>query len=326
VGRAPPLGAWFWNGPQRSHVFHVLPGFVQFLAARWHPDRSAHCAAAVCGNNDERGAGHVYTEADWTQTATGGQACGQAGVERAASTLGAPARWLPTPTLPSCIADTWLPYNRGKLEAERRAWELHGAQGGAPRWRLVFILPSFVVGPPASLDIPAEGIAFARDLLDGKFWPMFPRSAFAFIGGRRAARGAAASRCCAPLGDRGRPREVLAARALPPNAPWRCAPPALTADVDDLAAAHVLAMVVGWGSGRRARVAVRCGVCGRGRAGGALGSPKTGRRRFASMINLQSQVALAAAPAFHHSWHTSRDAPAAPPSPPPPTITPTHTP
>jgi nucleoside-diphosphate-sugar epimerase len=81
--------------------------------------------------------------------------------------------------LPLPATDAYLPYNTSKREAERRAWELSGHQS---RWRLVTILPSFVVGPPASVDIPAEGVQFAKDLLAGKFWPLFPRSGFAFIG------------------------------------------------------------------------------------------------------------------------------------------------
>lgn len=94
---------------------------------------------------------YIYTEADWCETAT----------------------------------DTYLPYNLSKTLAEKRAYELCEGQPPRPdgsRWRLVSILPSFVTGPPASVDIPAEGVAFMKDLLNGKFWPMFAPAIFSFIG------------------------------------------------------------------------------------------------------------------------------------------------
>ena len=71
--------------------------------------------AAVFGDNWERGPDHVFTEADWDESASA----------------------------------TYLPYSYSKTLAERRAWELHAAQaGGAAPWRLATVLPGFVLGPP----------------------------------------------------------------------------------------------------------------------------------------------------------------------------------
>ena len=111
---------------------------------------------ALLGDNDEKGRGVAFTEADWAQTTS---------AER-------------------------LPYNHSKRQAERRAWELHDAQPqGGHRWRLATILPGFVVGPPASPDVPAEGVAFAKDLLTGRFWPAFPHAGFPFVGELRYVAG-----------------------------------------------------------------------------------------------------------------------------------------
>ena len=116
--------------------------------------------AALMGNCHERGRSYVYTETDWCETAS----------------------------------EHWLPYNASKVAAERRAWELHGAQQAnsaegshgkrARRWRLVVMLAAFVVGPPASLDIPAESVTFAKDLAAGRFGHLFPHSGYAFVGTR----------------------------------------------------------------------------------------------------------------------------------------------
>ena len=68
---------------------------------------------AVVGETyDSRGAGHVFTEADW----------GDFGPD-----------------------ESQVPYNRSKTLAERRAHEIADAQ---QRWTLVTILPGVVQGPP----------------------------------------------------------------------------------------------------------------------------------------------------------------------------------
>ncbi len=71
-----------------------------------------HAAAVVGESYDSRGAGHLFTEADW----------GEFGPD-----------------------ESRVPYNRSKTLAERRAHEIAGAQ---ERWTLVTILPGVVQGPP----------------------------------------------------------------------------------------------------------------------------------------------------------------------------------
>ena len=71
-----------------------------------------HTAAVVGETYDSRGAGHLFTEADW----------GEFGPD-----------------------ESRVPYNRSKTLAERRAHEIADAQ---QRWTLVTILPGVVQGPP----------------------------------------------------------------------------------------------------------------------------------------------------------------------------------
>ena len=122
---------------------------------------------AVVGDHWERGRDHVFTEADWNQSATStflpyhrwGRACSMRcstvsldththrvcrklcecpvgssadGGRRAAVTTNAPTRM-----------HTWL--RRSKVLAEQRAFELCRQQ---QRWTLATILPSVVQGPP----------------------------------------------------------------------------------------------------------------------------------------------------------------------------------
>ncbi len=122
--------------------------------------------AVFADNVGAKGAEHVYTEADWNTS----------------STL------------------EGLPYALSKAAAERRAWELHGAQAGPRRWRMAAINPGFVAGPPEQANAASETVALMRLLLGGLSYTF-------------------------PLGW-----------------PW--------ADVDDVAAAHCLAMALPAATGR----------------------------------------------------------------------------
>jgi len=106
--------------------------------------------SAVYGDNWEKGPDHTYTEADWNTTANEG----------------------------------FLPYGLSKTLSERRAWELHDAQPVGPdgkrRWRLVSLLPAFVLGRPATRGT-SELVDFAANLMAGKFWPAMPNVQFPYV-------------------------------------------------------------------------------------------------------------------------------------------------
>ncbi|KAK9807731.1 hypothetical protein WJX72_007437 [[Myrmecia] bisecta] len=125
--------------------------------------------AAVYGDKAEKGPGHVFTEADWNSAAREG----------------------------------FLPYQRSKLLAERRAWELCEQQpaGAERKWTLVAINPSVVWGPPEG-NIKCESVGMMRQILNGASWPVVLRVSIPFV------------------------------------------------DVDDVAAAHVLAMLTPEAQGR----------------------------------------------------------------------------
>lgn len=107
--------------------------------------------ASIWGDNWERGPDHVYTEADWDESAS----------------------------------ESYLPYNYGKTLAEKRAWQLYNEQqletGDQKRWRLVTIHPGFVLGPPLSASVQSEGITVFADLLKGKYYPMLPNAQFPLV-------------------------------------------------------------------------------------------------------------------------------------------------
>lgn len=91
---------------------------------------------------------HRYTEADWEVSAS----------------------------------ESFFPYALSKTLAERRAWELHAAQpADAPhKWRLVALLPSYVLGPPP---VPgnSELVDFAVKLMRGELWPAMPNVELAYV-------------------------------------------------------------------------------------------------------------------------------------------------
>eukprot|EP00884_Botryococcus_braunii_P020637 jgi/Botrbrau1/7257/Bobra.0021s0038.2 len=120
--------------------------------------------AAVVGDNWERGEGHVFTEADWNISAT----------------------------------DTYLPYHRSKVLAEKKAFELEGQQR---QWSLVTIQPPIVQGPPPG-NVKCEVVGFMRKILNGGYYPWAPASCSGYV------------------------------------------------DIDDVAAAHTLGMVMPKASGR----------------------------------------------------------------------------
>ena len=105
--------------------------------------------SAVFGDNWERGEGHTFTEEDWDEVAS---------VRR-------------------------FPYAYSKTLAEKKAWELYHNQEERVKgrtWRLVTILPAFVVGPPA-IKVDSELVQFAVLLMKGKIWPIIPNYHFPFV-------------------------------------------------------------------------------------------------------------------------------------------------
>lgn len=105
--------------------------------------------SAVFGDNWERGKDHTYSESDWDQVASA----------------------------------TRFPYAYSKTLAEKKAWELYESQqerSVEKRWRLVTILPAFVLGPPA-FPVQSELVEFACMLLQGKIWPFMPNYEFPYV-------------------------------------------------------------------------------------------------------------------------------------------------
>ena len=107
--------------------------------------------SAVLGDNWERGQGHVYTEDDWN--------CKNTTEDRMYR----------------------FSYSASKTMAEKLAWELYETQNSkARRWRLVTILPGFVLGPP-STNVKSELVEFATLLMNGKVWPVIPDFEFSMV-------------------------------------------------------------------------------------------------------------------------------------------------
>ncbi|CAL5224580.1 g7286 [Coccomyxa viridis] len=99
--------------------------------------------AAIVGDHWERGRDHVYTEADWNQTAT----------------------------------QSFLPYHRSKVLAEQKAFEMCKQQS---RWSLVTIQPSVVQGPPPG-NVKCEVVGFMRKIMNGGYYPWAPRSGAGYV-------------------------------------------------------------------------------------------------------------------------------------------------
>lgn len=107
--------------------------------------------SAAFGDNWERGKEHVHNEGDWN------------GVSN----------------------EHKFPYAYSKMLAEKKAWELYESQesrigGDRKKWRLVTILPGFILGPPAT-HVKSEVVEFAAMLLQGKIWPFVPDYQFSYV-------------------------------------------------------------------------------------------------------------------------------------------------
>eukprot|EP00890_Picochlorum_soloecismus_P002300 jgi/Picsp_1/3070/NSC_01292-R1_heme peroxidase-related protein len=107
--------------------------------------------SAASGDNWERGKEHVHNEGDWN------------GISN----------------------ERKFPYAYSKTLAEKKAWELYESQesrigGDGKKWRLVTILPGFILGPPATF-VKSEVVEFAAMLLQGKIWPFVPDYQFSFV-------------------------------------------------------------------------------------------------------------------------------------------------
>jgi nucleoside-diphosphate-sugar epimerase len=107
--------------------------------------------AAIYDSNDDRGAGHVFTEADWNT----------------ASSL------------------TLNPYSFSKVSAERKAWEMQKEQS---RWTLATINPSFVVGPGSSKRTDSTSMGFMVNLLNGRMATGVPDVTFGYVDVRDVAQ------------------------------------------------------------------------------------------------------------------------------------------
>jgi len=93
---------------------------------------------SVWGDPNERGKGHVFTEADWNITATPKQ----------------------------------FPYFYSKTKAEQRAYEMQKEAGG--RWSLCSLNPGAIWGPPTGSRTDGESVGQMIDLLSGALWPWAP--------------------------------------------------------------------------------------------------------------------------------------------------------
>eukprot|EP00889_Picochlorum_renovo_P005453 jgi/Picre1/32483/NNA_007829.t1 len=77
-----------------------------------------------------------------------------------------------------------FPYAYSKVLAEKRAWDLYNENkkdnGSRKPWRLVVLLPGFVVGPPVT-QVNSELVEFATLLMKGKLWPCIPNYHFPYV-------------------------------------------------------------------------------------------------------------------------------------------------
>lgn len=107
--------------------------------------------SAAFGDNWERGKDYVHNEGDWNGFSN----------------------------------ERRFPYAYSKTLAEKKAWQLYETQesrigGSGKKWRLVTILPGFILGPPATL-VKSEVVEFATMLLQGKIWPFVPDYQFTYV-------------------------------------------------------------------------------------------------------------------------------------------------
>ncbi|GMH42635.1 hypothetical protein BSKO_10554 [Bryopsis sp. KO-2023] len=93
---------------------------------------------AVCGDAEERGRDHVFTENDWNLTAS----------------------------------EEVLPYFYSKRLAEEKAIELCKDQN---RWDLVSMLPVGVFGPPLSDRVDSSSVSMIKQLVSGGMYPVVPK-------------------------------------------------------------------------------------------------------------------------------------------------------
>lgn len=70
------------------------------------------------------------------------------------------------------------PYSYSKVMAEKEAWKMAGEQS---QWKLVVINPSFVMGPPVTLNTNSESIQFMKDMIGGKFLTGAPALSFGYV-------------------------------------------------------------------------------------------------------------------------------------------------
>jgi nucleoside-diphosphate-sugar epimerase len=156
--------------------------------------------AACTAGNEERGRGHVMTEADWAINvcfvAAAGFYCWRRCRRRCwlcgltASLIRPPALSSPPFLSSPQAAPDYLAFNYAKKVAEQRAWALHAAQAGPRRWRLAALLPSLMLGPPVG-PTASQSAAFCADVLAGKFVRAMPPLGFCVVDVRDVAAAAA---------------------------------------------------------------------------------------------------------------------------------------
>ncbi len=151
--------------------------------------------AACTAGNEERGRGHVMTEADWAIKVCccccccwGGGCCWLNCLT--ASLIRPPALSSRSFFPPPQAAPDYLAFNYAKKVAEQRAWALHAAQAGPRRWRLAALLPSLMLGPPVG-PTASQSAVFCADVLAGKFARGMPPLGFCVVDVRDVAAAAA---------------------------------------------------------------------------------------------------------------------------------------
>eukprot|EP00803_Ostreobium_quekettii_P001506 evm.model.scf_274.2 EVM.evm.TU.scf_274.2 scf_274:13939-18385(+) len=93
--------------------------------------------AAIYGEADEKGEGHIFSEEDWDEAAT----------------------------------ETHLPYSYSKRVAEEKAWEMCKKQS---RWTMCAMNPSQIFGPPTSSRTDGVSVSMVKTLMTGGMWPAAP--------------------------------------------------------------------------------------------------------------------------------------------------------
>lgn len=77
------------------------------------------------------------------------------------------------------------PYEFSKVQAEKKAWELAKQQS---QWELIVMNPSFVMGPPLSLNTKSESIKVMNNYLTGVYKSGVPELYFGFVDVRDVAK------------------------------------------------------------------------------------------------------------------------------------------